>query len=76
MLSNKVLSWPEKLWKDELCWDEGGCGDGDVCCVVERFFNEEEEIGEGRGPGHILNITDGFTDEIISSVNLSTIMSV
>jgi hypothetical protein len=65
MLSNKVLLWPEKLRKDELCWDEGGCKGGDVCFVGERFFNEEEEIGEGRGPSHILNITNGFTDEII-----------
>jgi hypothetical protein len=58
------------------CVEMRGDVRGAVCFVAERFFNEEEEMGEGRGPSHILNIIYGFTDEIISSVNLSTILSV
>jgi hypothetical protein len=44
--------------------------------VAESFFKEEGEIGEGRGPGHILNITDEFTNGIFPSVNTSAILSV
>jgi len=56
-------------------------GWGAICFVAKRFFKEEIEIGERRGregqwPGHILTITNGFTDKIILSVNPSVILSV
>jgi len=75
MLSNRVLLWLKTLWKDKLCWDEGGC-EGGYLFVAESFFKEEGEIGEGRGSGHILNITDEFTNGIFPSVNTSAILSV
>ena len=38
LLSNKVLLWLEKLWNDELCWDEEGCrGEGGLFFVAEVF---------------------------------------
>jgi len=49
----------------------GGC-----LFLAERFFKEEEEIGEGSGSGYTLNITDGFTDGIIPTVTPFAIISV
>lgn len=47
---------------------------GDVCFVT-KVFKERRRNREGReldrASNHILNITDGFTDEIISFVNPS-----
>jgi hypothetical protein len=53
----------------------GGC-EGGVCFLGERFFKEEGEIREGRGPCYIFNITEGFTNEIIPTVTLLAIISV
>jgi hypothetical protein len=48
LLSNKVLLWLEKLWKDVLCWDEmrGDVGGKGGCFLLQRFFKEEWEIGK------------------------------
>jgi len=75
MLSNRVLLWLKKLWDDKLCWDEGGC-EGGYLFVAKCFFKEEGEMGEGRGSGHILNITDGFTNGIFLFVNTLAILLV
>jgi hypothetical protein len=66
-MTGKVVEW----WTVLRC--------GGVFILLQRdFFKEEEEIGrgeEGRWPGHILIIIDGFTDIIIVSVNPSAILS-
>jgi hypothetical protein len=47
--------------------------------LLQRFFKDEVEIGErgdySQAPGHILNITDGFTNIIILTVTQSAILS-
>jgi len=65
----------KKLKKDELCWDEEGCGGGAICLVAEGRGIRRNR-GEGRWPGHILTITDRITDEIILSVNPLAILSI
>jgi hypothetical protein len=49
-------------------------GEGAVCFVAKRFFKEEEEIREARWSGHILTITDGFTNIIFLFVNPSAML--
>jgi len=48
---------------------------GDVCFVTKVFLKKKRRNRGGReldrASSHILNITDGFTNEIISFVNPS-----
>jgi len=58
----------------------GGCWGGGGAVLLQRFFKEKVEIREereeGRAAGHILTITDGFTNRIIPTVTLLAILSV
>jgi hypothetical protein len=52
---------------------------GWLSCCKEKFYKEEVEMRggkEGRALGHILNFTDGLTNEIILIVILSVVLSV
>jgi hypothetical protein len=45
-------------------------------CLDEGRRRRRNRGGEGRRPGHILNIIDGINDGMIPSITLSAILSV